>query len=248
MKCWTDDEMTRVLHCTHREGVFIAMMTTNPCPTQGPRRSFQCPALSGSPVFLALMCTILLGGCFESTRVIKRSAYWEVVKTRPLDARQGRTKSNVFHPNEVAPVHRTDWALLSVTDNKPAVTYPERCVQAVAIDRIQYEDVQYHSGWKNHIALWGLSLGAPALVGGGLELSQAADTPSAALVDGNPNVQTRVTFSPQVAERIEDFIDMSNTVTSMPVVSAIPTVCEAAAGIRTYADLPLITGYYVPNI
>ena len=67
-------------------------------------------------------------------------------------------------------------------------------------------------------------------------------------VDGNPNVQTRVTFSPQVAERIEDFIDMANTVTSMPVVSAIPTVCEAAAGIRTYADLPLITGHYVPNI
>ncbi len=67
-------------------------------------------------------------------------------------------------------------------------------------------------------------------------------------VDGNPNVQTRVTFSPQVAERIEDYIDMSNTVTSMPVVSAIPTVCEAAAGIRTYADLPLITGHYVPNI
>ena len=67
-------------------------------------------------------------------------------------------------------------------------------------------------------------------------------------VEGNPNVQTRVTFSPQKAERIEDYIDMSNTVTSMPIVSAIPTVCEAAAGIRTYADLPLITGHYVPNI
>ena len=66
-------------------------------------------------------------------------------------------------------------------------------------------------------------------------------------VDGNPNVETRVTFRPQVAERIEDFIDMANTVTSMPVVSAIPTVCDAAAGIRTYADLPLITGHYVPN-
>jgi hypothetical protein len=34
----------------------------------------------------------------------------------------------------------------------------------------------------------------------------------------------------------------------MPVVSAIPTVCEAATGIRTYADLPLITGHYVPSI
>jgi hypothetical protein len=66
-------------------------------------------------------------------------------------------------------------------------------------------------------------------------------------VEGNPNVETRVTFTPQVAERLEDYIDMSNTVTSMPIVSAIPTVCAAAAGIRTYADLPLITGHYVPK-
>lgn len=66
-------------------------------------------------------------------------------------------------------------------------------------------------------------------------------------VQGNPNVETRVTFSPQVAEKLEDYIDMSNTVTAMPIVSAIPTVCEAAAGIRTYADLPLITGHYVPK-
>jgi len=29
------------------------------------------------------------------------------------------------------------------------------------------------------------------------------------------------------------------------VVNAIPAVCDAAAGIRTYADLPLITGRYV---
>ena len=67
-------------------------------------------------------------------------------------------------------------------------------------------------------------------------------------VEGNPNVQTRVRFRPQKAERIEDFIDMANVVTAMPVVSSIPTVCGAPAGIRTYADLPLITGHYVPSI
>ena len=67
-------------------------------------------------------------------------------------------------------------------------------------------------------------------------------------VEGNPNVQTRVRFQPQKQESIDDFIDMANTVTAMPVVAAIPTVCEAAPGIRTYADLPLITGHYVPNI
>ena len=67
-------------------------------------------------------------------------------------------------------------------------------------------------------------------------------------VEGNPNVQTRVRFRPQRAESVDDFIDMANTITAMPVVSAIPTVCEAPAGIRTYADLPLITGHYVPSL
>jgi hypothetical protein len=33
----------------------------------------------------------------------------------------------------------------------------------------------------------------------------------------------------------------------MPVVNAIPAVCGAAPGIRTYADLPLITGRYVAD-
>lgn len=65
-------------------------------------------------------------------------------------------------------------------------------------------------------------------------------------VEGNPNVQTRVTFRPERQESIDDFIDMANTVTAMPVVAAIPTVCAAEPGIRTYADLPLITGHYVP--
>lgn len=65
-------------------------------------------------------------------------------------------------------------------------------------------------------------------------------------VEGNPNVQTRVRFRPQKQGRLEDYLDMSNTITSMPVVAAIPTVCAAQPGIRTYADLPLITGHYSP--
>lgn len=67
-------------------------------------------------------------------------------------------------------------------------------------------------------------------------------------VEGDPKVHTRVRFSP--ARRgggLEDWIDMANTVTSLPVVAAIPAVCAAAPGIRTYADLPLITGRYVPR-
>ena len=38
--------------------------------------------------------------------------------------------------------------------------------------------------------------------------------------------------------------DLANPITAMPVVNAIPAVCGAAPGIRTYADLPLITGRY----
>ncbi len=66
-------------------------------------------------------------------------------------------------------------------------------------------------------------------------------------VEGNPNVQTRVRFHPQKQGRLEDYLDMSNTITSMPVVAAIPTVCAAEPGIRTYTDLPLITGHYSPS-
>jgi hypothetical protein len=33
----------------------------------------------------------------------------------------------------------------------------------------------------------------------------------------------------------------------MPCVNAIPVVCEAAPGIRTFADLPLITARYTPR-
>lgn len=66
-------------------------------------------------------------------------------------------------------------------------------------------------------------------------------------VQGNPNIQTRVKFSPS-QEQIDSgrIADLANPVTAMPVVNAIPAVCDSAAGIRTYADLPLITGRYAP--
>ncbi len=67
-------------------------------------------------------------------------------------------------------------------------------------------------------------------------------------VEGNPNVRTRVTFSPEDAKTDDPAAteaDLANQVTAMPVISAIPAVCDAPAGIRTYADLPLIAGRYV---
>jgi hypothetical protein len=65
-------------------------------------------------------------------------------------------------------------------------------------------------------------------------------------VHGNPNIHTRVRFSPS-RQQVESgrIADIANPVTAMPVVNAIPAVCDAPAGIRTYADLPLITGRYV---
>jgi 4-hydroxy-tetrahydrodipicolinate reductase len=68
-------------------------------------------------------------------------------------------------------------------------------------------------------------------------------------VEGNPNVQTRVTFSPAKRNAgLKDWVDMSNTVTAMPVVAAIPAVHAAPPGIRTYADLPLITTRWSPGV
>jgi len=52
-------------------------------------------------------------------------------------------------------------------------------------------------------------------------------------------------FSPSEAQlRSGRAADLANPITAMPVVNAIPAVCAAAPGIRTYADLPLITGRY----
>lgn len=38
-----------------------------------------------------------------------------------------------------------------------------------------------------------------------------------------------------------DFHDIGMKIVGVPVVNAIPAVCAAAPGIRTYADLPVIT-------
>lgn len=64
-------------------------------------------------------------------------------------------------------------------------------------------------------------------------------------VEGSPNIHTKVKFSPS-QEQIQSgrVADLANPITAMPVVNAIPAVCDAAPGIRTYADLPLITGRY----
>ncbi len=67
-------------------------------------------------------------------------------------------------------------------------------------------------------------------------------------VKGNPDIRTKVCYTPsQVKSDDPDASDagLANIVTAMPVINAIPAVCGADPGIRTYADLPLITGRYV---
>ena len=64
-------------------------------------------------------------------------------------------------------------------------------------------------------------------------------------VQGDPNIHTSVKFMPSEAQmRGGRPADLANVITAMPVINAIPVVCDASTGIRTYADLPLIRPHY----
>jgi hypothetical protein len=64
-------------------------------------------------------------------------------------------------------------------------------------------------------------------------------------IEGQPCVKTKLEIRPPhdfEAKSFEDFMQLGMIITSLPAVNAIPAVCAAPAGIRSYADLPLITG------
>ena len=68
-------------------------------------------------------------------------------------------------------------------------------------------------------------------------------------VEGYPGIKSSVEIdaSPETLREIRRdptaaFVAIGMSVTAMPVVNAIPAVVEAAPGIRTYRDLPLVTG------
>lgn len=65
-------------------------------------------------------------------------------------------------------------------------------------------------------------------------------------VDGEPKIQTRFMILPHQEDMskltLEDFHGLGMIITALPAVNAIPAVCAAAPGIRTYADLPLVSG------
>lgn len=63
-------------------------------------------------------------------------------------------------------------------------------------------------------------------------------------VDGDPQVRAKLDLWPDgdlAGMGVDEFRDLGMRITAVPVVQAIPAVCAAAPGIRTYADLPLVT-------
>ena len=64
-------------------------------------------------------------------------------------------------------------------------------------------------------------------------------------VDGDPQVRLRMELWPdqELGTLTRDDIHaIGMRITGLPIVNAIPAVCAAPAGIRTYADLPTISG------
>ena len=65
-------------------------------------------------------------------------------------------------------------------------------------------------------------------------------------VAGDPNIKLKLDIWPDTddlgALTIDDIHAIGMRITGLPVVNAIPAVCAAEPGIRTYAELPVITG------
>jgi len=64
-------------------------------------------------------------------------------------------------------------------------------------------------------------------------------------IQGDPNIHNRMIPIPEgdlASMTLEDMNALGMRITALPSINAIPAVCKAEAGIRTYDDLPLITG------
>ncbi len=63
-------------------------------------------------------------------------------------------------------------------------------------------------------------------------------------IEGDPNLRIKLDLWPDgdlASMGLDEFRDVGMRITAVPIVNAIPAVCAAAPGIRTYADLPVIT-------
>ncbi len=64
-------------------------------------------------------------------------------------------------------------------------------------------------------------------------------------IEGQPCIRTKLEIRPPSdfeAKSFEDFMQLGMIITGLPSINAIPAVCAAPPGIRTYVELPLITG------
>jgi len=64
-------------------------------------------------------------------------------------------------------------------------------------------------------------------------------------IEGQPRVHTKLQIRPPKGfqgKSFVDFMQLGMIITALPAINAIPHVCRAAPGIRTYGDLPLVTG------
>jgi hypothetical protein len=79
--------------------------------------------------------------------------------------------------------------------------------------------------------------------GQALEPSWAIEDGWVIQIDGRPTVTTKIGFLPPPdfeATTFQDFMVLGMIMTAMPAIYAIPRVVDAAPGIVTYADLPLV--------
>jgi hypothetical protein len=64
-------------------------------------------------------------------------------------------------------------------------------------------------------------------------------------VDGEPKIRTKLEIWPHQEDlsalTLADIHGIGMMITALPAVNAIPAVCRAEPGIRTYADLPVVT-------
>ena len=69
-------------------------------------------------------------------------------------------------------------------------------------------------------------------------------------IAGDPNIRLKLDIWPDVddlaALTLEDIHAIGMRITGVPLVNAIPSVCAAAPGIRTYADLPTVSTRITP--
>jgi hypothetical protein len=90
--------------------------------------------------------------------------------------------------------------------------------------------VELHSRW-----VMGGDLDPPMPVEHGYVVEVAGDPRIRVKLDVWPDVDDLGTLTPAAIHGI------GMRITAVPVVNAIPAVCAAAPGIRTYADLPVVT-------